>query len=262
MESSTAKDLGPVNSLERGTPGFIPDAASARELPITSWEAELKHALAPYLIDFEDLPREMCSAIQSRKTFTLVEGADPTEVYKGHINADDLVHKVLRHDQSTLAVQQLRLYALHNRRLMNGGKPLELEPITPYPGFESPVVYEIPEEMPDDNGVMQSTTLNGSRAKGRVILYTSLDNMWTAYKKLKPRWKVTYRTEHQMVGSRLVSELVPTTPGSYYVYATVELSALEPDYVELERKRPLPGPLVEAVDRFVADKNPGHRQKN
>jgi len=29
---------------------------------------------------------------------------------------------------------------------------------------------------------------------------------------------------------------------------------LEPDYVELERKRPLPGPLVDAVDRFVADK--------
>ena len=243
-----------MNSLERGTPGFIPDAASARDLPITSWDAELKRALAPYLIDLEDLPREMRSAIQSRKAFTLVEGADPTEVYKGHINADDLVHKVLRHDQSTLAVQQLRLYAIHNRRLINGGKPLELEPIAPYPGFESPVVYEIPEELPDDNGVMQSTTLNGSRAKGRVILYTSLDNMWTAYKKLKPRWKVTYRTEHQMVGSKLVSELVPTTPGSYYVYATVELSSLEPDYVELERKRPLPGPLVEAVERFVAEK--------
>jgi hypothetical protein len=244
---------GPVNSVERGTPGFIPDAASARDLPIPSWEAELKRAIAPYLTDFEDLPREVRSAILSRKTFTLVEGVDPTEVYKGRINAEDLVHKVLRHDQSTLAVQQLRIYAIHNSQLMNGGKPFELEPITPYPGFESPVVYEIPEELPDDNGVMQSTTLNGSRAKGRVILYTSLDNMWTAYKKLKPRWKVTYRTEHQMVGSRLVSELVPTTPGSYYVYATVELSALEPDYVELERKRPLLGPLVEAVDRFVAD---------
>jgi hypothetical protein len=245
---------GPVNSLERGTPGFIPDAASARDLPISSWEAELKRALGPYLVDFEDLPKEMRSAIQSRKSFTLVEGADPTEVYKGRINFDDLVHKVLRHDQSTLAVQQLRIYAIHNRRVMNGGKPLELEPIAPYPGFESPVVYEIPEQLPDDNGVMQSTTLNGARTKGRVILYTSLDNMWTAYKKLKPRWKVTYRTEHQMVGSKLVSELVPTTPGSYYVYATVELSALEPDYVELERKRPLTGPLIEAIDRFVAEK--------
>ena len=203
---------------------------------------------------FADLPKPVRDVIRSRQAFTLVEGVDPIEVYKGRIDAEDLVHKVLRHDQSTLAVQQLRLYAIHNRRLMNAGKPLELEPIAPYPGFESPIPYEIPEELPDDNGVMQSTTLNGSRAKGRVILYTSQRNMPNAYKELKPRWKVTYRTEHQMVGSKLVSDLVPTTPGSYYVYATVELSSLEPDYVELERKRPLPGPLVEATDRFVAEK--------
>lgn len=245
---------GPLNSLERGIPGFLPDAASARDLPITSWEAEFKRALAPYLIRFEDLPKEVRTAIQSRKTFTLVEGIDPVEVYKGRLDADDLVLKVLRHDQSALAAQQLRLYAIHNGRVINGGRPLELEPIAPYPGFESPIVYEIPDELPDENGIIQSTTLNGSRPKGRVILYTSRDNMPHAYKKLKPRWKITYRTEHQMVGSKPVSDLVPTTPGSYYVYATVELSALEPDYVELERKRPLPGPLVDAVDRFVVDK--------
>jgi hypothetical protein len=223
-------------------------------LPISSWDAELKRALAPYDLTLEDLPKELQGAFLSRKAFTLVEGVDPLEVYKGRIEAEDLVHKVLRHDQSALAVQQLRLYAIHNGRLLNDGKPVELEPIPPYPGFESPLVYEIPEELPDENGIGQSTTLNGSRPKGRVVLYTSRENMPNAYKKLKPRWKITYRTERQMVGSKPISELVPTTPGSYYVYAVVELPALEPDYVAMERKRPLPGPLVEAVDRFVAEK--------
>ena len=38
------------------------------------------------------------------------------------------------------------------------------------------------------------------------------------------------------------------------MYALVELSALEPDYVALGRVRPNDGPLIQAVDRFVADK--------
>src|SRR5262249_34970906 len=64
---------------------------------------------------------------------------------------------------------------------------------------------------------------------------------------------VTYRTQHQMVGSKSVAELAPGIPGSNYVYATVELSALEPDYVELGRIRPGSGPLMQALDRFVAE---------
>jgi hypothetical protein len=245
---------GPSNSLDRGIPGFMPDIASGRDLPITSWESELRRALEPYDISFDELPKEVQQAVRSRTAFTLVEGFDPVDIYKGRIPAEDLVHKVLRHDQSTLAVQQLRLYAIHNGRAMNEGKPLDLEPIVPYPGFEIPIAYEIPEELPDDNGVTQSTTLHGARPRGRLILYTSRENMPHAYKKLKPRWKVTYRTEKQMIGSKPLSELVPTTPGSYFIYATVELSALEPDYVALGRVRPNEGPLVEAVDRFVADK--------
>ena len=245
---------GPASTVERGTPGFIPDIASAQDLPNVSWEGELERVLKPYDMSLEDLPKELKRALHDRESFTLVEGVDPIGWYKGRIDAEELVEKILRHDQATLAVQQLRLYAAHNGRLMRSGKPLELEPIKPYPGFEQPVVHEIPPELPDDNGKVQSTTLDGTRPKGRLILYTSVENMPGAFKKLKPRWKITYRTQHQMVGSKSVGELVPGTPGSYYVYATVELSALEPDYVELGRIRPGSGPLMQALDQFVADK--------
>lgn len=57
-----------------------------------------------------------------------------------------------------------------------------------------------------------------------------------------------------MIGSKSVGELVPTTPGGQFVYAAVELAAFEPDYVNLGRTRPNDGPLVEAVDLFVAEK--------
>jgi len=245
---------GNPNTLERGTPGFIPDTASGRGLPVSSWEYEIADALEPYGLVFADLPKDVQAAIRARGAFTLVEGTAPSEFYRGRIDAEDLVQKVLRHDQSTLAVQQMRLYAIHNGRPLNSGKPLELEVIAPYPGFEQPLVYEIPGQLPDDSGVIQSTTLDDARSKGRVILYTSNENMDRAYKKLRPRWKVTYRADSEMIGSKAVSELVPSTPGSYFIYATVDLSALRPDYVALGRKRPNDGPLIAAIDAFVAEK--------
>ena len=147
----------------------------------------------------------------------------------------------------------MRLYAAHNGRLLNAGKSLELEEIPAYPGFEQPVVFEIPESLPDAGGACHSTTLQGKRAAGRLILYTSGENMPNAYRKLRPRWKVSYRTSQQMIGSKPVSEVAPGVPGAQYIYATVELPALEPDYVELGRKRPTDGPLVEALDLFIAE---------
>lgn len=246
---------GPALSVLRGTPGFIPSEAAARDLPDVSWEVELRLALEVYEITPEELPADLRCALSKREAFTLVEGIDPKDcTYKGRIDVGDLVEKILRHDQATLAVQQFRLYAAHNGRLLKDGKPLEMEQIRPYPGFEEPVVFEIPEELQDDAGKVQSTTLGGTRPKGRLVLYTSGENMPTAFKKLKPRWKVTYRTGHQMVGSKSVGELAPATPGSYFIYATVELSALEPDYVDLGRVRPGSGPLMQALDRFISEK--------
>jgi hypothetical protein len=43
---------GPLNSLDRGTPGFMPNTSGGQDLPIPSWEAELKRALMSYDITF------------------------------------------------------------------------------------------------------------------------------------------------------------------------------------------------------------------
>jgi hypothetical protein len=78
--------------------------------------------------------------------------------------------------------------------------------------------------------------------------------MQAAYKNLRPRWRIVYRTKHQMIGAKPVPEVAVTTPGSQFIYGTVELPALEPAYVEHGRRRPKPGPLVEALDSFVAQR--------
>jgi hypothetical protein len=73
-----------------------------------------------------------------------------------------------------------------------------------------------------------------------------------AFFKLKARWKMSYRTDRQMIGSKSISELAPNCPGSYFVYGEAELAALT-DYVELGRVRPAPGPLVTALDHFIGE---------
>ena len=200
------------------------------------------------------MPGPLRKAVTARKSFTLVEGEAPLMLYKGQVDADEFMAKVVRHGQTTVCLEQVDVFAIHNGRVLNEGKKLELPPIIPYPGIDSPVVHEIPEQLQLDNGQAVSTTEGATKPKGRLILHTSLENMPNAYKILRPRWQVIYRTRHQMIGSKAVSELAPATPGAAFVYGSVELPALEPAYVEHGRRRPKDGPLVEALDRFIAEK--------
>jgi hypothetical protein len=245
---------GEPGTVERGTPGWIPNLSAGREVETSSFDAELQQALQPYDVTIDDMPDKVRAALRARQAFTLVEGEQPALLYKGRIDVDDLIAKVVRHEQATLCLEQVDFFAIHNGRLLNGGQKLVLPQITPYPGLESPVVHEIPEQLPLDNGESVSTTEGGTKGKGRLILHTSMENMPNAYKNLRPRWQIMYRTRHQMIGSKPVSELAPATAGASFVYGTVELPALEPAYVEHGRRRPKPGPLMEALDRFVAEK--------
>src|SRR5918999_1155268 len=246
---------GPPQSVERGTPGWIPSAAEGRNAPIGCWKDELQEALGPYGVSFDDLPERVRTALADRQAFTLVEGAEPCNLNRGRIDADQLIGKVVRHEQMVLCLEQVDLYGFHNGRLVNNGKKLMLPPIAPWPDIDFPVVIEIPEQLPLEDGEMVSTTEGGSRERGRLVLRTSAENMPAAYRNLKPRWKMTYRTEHQVIGAKPISDLCSAPPpGSQYVYGTVELAALEPAYVEHGRRRPKPGPLTDALDQFISKK--------
>jgi len=246
---------GLPGTVDRGNPGWVPSVAEGREVEISSFEAELRRALQPYDLDLRDLPPKVSLAVKERKAFTLVEAVAPLGLlYKGRIDAEDVVSKVIRHDQCTLCLEQVEFYAIHNGRHLNEGKKLSLPPIPPYLGLEGPIIYEVPDQLPLQTGEFVSTTEGGSRDRGRLVLYTSADNMQTAWKNLKPRWQLTYRTRFQMIGAKQISELAGVCPGAQYIYGAVELAALEPAYVEHGRRRPKPGPLIEALDQFIGEK--------
>jgi len=245
---------GSPNSTDRGTPGFMPNMAGGREAPVSSVVAELDDVLKSYKLSHIDLPNDLRDAITERNAFTISEGVAPKDFKRDKIPSDELIQSTLLHEQASVVVEQVRIYAIHNGMLLNARRPLQLDTIPPFPAFEKSRIVEIPEQLSDMDGSLQSTTLDGQKPRGRLILQTSKDNMNNSWKRLRPRWKITYRTyaEHT-IGSKPISELIPTTPGSVYVYGTVELPALDPDYVVVGRLRPNDGPLIRALDKFIAE---------
>jgi hypothetical protein len=248
--------VGPNDSLERGIPGFIPNQSLAKDAHINKlWDDELVEQLAEFDLDFGILPDDARAALKARKAFTIVCGVDPID-WDEEADVRNFIKKILRHLQSTVALKQVKFYAYHNGKNLFDGKSLELESILPYPGLEGPFEHEIPEILlaPNGNQINTTKSSSGKHPKGKIILYTSKDDMATAFKVLKPRWKVVYRTKFQIVGEKAILEVVPTTPGSHFIYAEVILDALDPDYVKLGRDRPNNGPLINAVDMFLAEK--------
>jgi hypothetical protein len=203
-------------------------------------------------VRLNELPVQVRDALDAREAFTLVEGIDPNGFPRGRIDASTLIERLLCHDQAVLAVQQLRVFAVHNGHPLREGRNLQLAPINAYPGFEAERVFEIPEALPTEDEQPVATRRAGTHP-GRLILRTSDQNMNRAHFRLRARWRMSYRTERQMIGSKSIGELAPNSPGSYFIYGEVELAALD-EYVNTGRVRPVDGPLVNALDRFIGDR--------
>jgi len=262
--------IGESNSLERGLPRYYP--ASEREvwqsknklnsnqdekdIPIEDWNEEIVKELIPFKTGFYNLPKEMKDSITRRKAFTITVGIDAIDWGGGVSNVKQLIKQILHNAQSQRAIQQVKFYVIHNGKLLFKGEPLELEKIEPYKGFEGPFEYPIPEILlaPDGNQINTTKSSSGKHPLGKITLFTSKESMESSWKLLKPRWTVLYRTSYEDVGQKSISEIVPTTPGSHYIYATVDLDALSPDSVDAGRKRPNDTRLVLATDKFLAEK--------
>jgi hypothetical protein len=262
--------IGKNNTLGRGLPRFYPSSEKEiwqiwqsgdkinpdeKEKDVSvDWEHEIVEQLKNFDTDLASLPIEVKDALRERKSFTLVQGIDPINWEETDIK--QFIKQILHHPQSTMALQQVKFYAMHNGKLLFKGSALELEKIEPYPGFEGPFECEIPETLltPNSNQVSTTKSSSGKHPKGKIILYTSKDSMEASYRTLKPRWAVTYQTKYEIVGKKSISEIVPTTPGSHFIYATVNLDALTPDSVDAGRKRPNDTNLVLAVDKFLTEK--------
>lgn len=262
--------IGKHNSLERGFPRYYPATENVvwqkgdklnpgrdeRDIQIDNWQDMLVSELVPFKSGLYNLPSEVIDALKERESFTIAVGENAIEWSDGVSNVKNFIKQLLLHSQSQRAVQQVNFYVIHNGKILFNGKPLKLEDIEPFPSFEGPFEYQIPEILLASDGHQVNTkkSSTGKHPQGKITIYTSKISMEASYKTLKPRWIVNYRTQYENVGQKYISEIVPGTPGSHYIYATVDLDSLNPDSVDSGRKRPNDTRLVSAVDLYLAEK--------
>jgi hypothetical protein len=262
--------IGEQNTLERGLPRYYPatnqvvwqsgnkikPTSEEKDIEIKDWKEEVVKQLVQFKAGYHALPKTFVNAIERRNAFTIVVGVDPIDWKGGKSNIKQLIRNILHNQQSQRAIQEVDFYVMHNGKLINKDKPLELEKIDPYPGYEGPFEINIPEVLlgPDGNQVNTTKSSSGKHDIGKITLYTSKDSMESSWKLLKPRWVVNYRTKLENIGQKTITEIVPSTPGSHFIYADVDLDALSPDSVDAGRKRPNPTRLIKAVDDFLAEK--------
>lgn len=242
--------IGEPDSEERGTPGFMPNIVEGKNASVQSFWDELEIALNLYNLNFFDLPEDVKDALNEQCSFTLVEGIQPKR-FENKIQVDDLLEKIKKNPQASIPLESLKIYVFHNGNLMNDGKTLTIDSLPPFPSFEKPRIYDIPEFLPENNK-LTSTTAEGTKSKGKLILYTTKKDI---SKRFSYRWTINYKTKTEIVGSISIGEIIPPgIPASQFIYGEIELDALSPDYVNLGRDRPNEGPLLTVLNDYTSEK--------
>src|SRR3989344_4461963 len=153
-----AEFIGKRGSLERGIPKFITThreiwqprdvlnpTEEEKDIKINDWkECLVDNLFSLYNASWADLPKEVKKALENRKSFTLVTGDNPIDWAEGKANIKNLVKQIIRHPQTQRSIQEVNFYVIHNGKLLFKDS-LELEKIDPYPKFEKPIEYDIPE---------------------------------------------------------------------------------------------------------------------
>ena len=261
--------IGKKGSLERGIPRFpttnrevwqpgeiLNPNEKEKDISLEDWKENLINTLSSlFKTGWTDLPKEVRNSLEKRNAFTLIVGNNPINWSEGKSNVKQFIGQLIKHQQSQRAIQQIKFYVIYNGRPLFD-KHLELEKIEPYPEFEGPYGYDLPHLLlaPNGNQVNTLKSSSGKHSPGKIILFTSKENMEVSYKTLKPRWIVVYSTDLEEVGQKSIAEISPNTPGAHFIHAKVHLNALSPDSVDAGRKRPNDTLLVSAVDEFLAEK--------
>jgi hypothetical protein len=170
------------NSLpaERYKPGYaLESSQQIAAIPEIDPRWRLERFLAEVGVGLDDLPAEALAAFERRDSYTgvlLSKVADWTRKRRGAIVklAQDAVPEIITtHGQTALTIETCQVWVVVDGSIVNDGHPLKPIPLDPYPGFEEPMVFDIPDILPDPEGFEAVDTAVGPSGERKLILRTS-----------------------------------------------------------------------------------------
>lgn len=243
----------------RYLPGFgVEWGVEIREMPESKPLDRLSTLLAGVDMSPSDLPEGAQRILAERQAFTgvfLRQVKDwSARRRRSTINriTDELTEVVSSHGQAAATVATCDVWIIVDGALANDGQPLRPSPIAPYPGFEEPSVYEIPDQLPDPQSGELVNVIEEETGDRTLILRTSERQLQiSAGSKGKNVIRVWNNRNNVALWSMSSLGHMPATAS--YIYGDLRCPSLHGEHIAgADRLHLAPTPLTRALEAWTA----------
>jgi hypothetical protein len=222
-------------------------------------DGRLQALLAELGISTSTLPRGLIAAFQSRRAFTAVllsrvaewEGRQKRKVKR---LAQEMIPDVIAsHGQAALSIETCDVWVIVDGELITSS-PIKPVALVPYPGFEEPIQYQIPDLLPDPETGDLINMLEGTEGPRFLKLCTSVRQLQMS-EETKARNVIRIWNSRNNVANWPLHSLGVLVTSVSFIYGEIRCPALVGDHLAgAERFYLSNTPLVRALKEWTCQK--------
>lgn len=246
-------------AADKYKPGYaIENGVKIEDVDEPNPKMRLDRFLSQFGLNTAKLPQHALMAFDDRHAFTGVMLADVTEWNsrrKGKVKnlAESLPSIIAGHGQAALTIETCEVWVIVDGKLMTN-EPIAPMVLEPYPGFEQPRSYPIPDVLSDPEGGDSVDMVAGTAGERYLRLSTSLKQMQMS-EELRARNTIRLWNERNNVGNWPLQSLgVPITSVSF-IYGEIRCPALVGENLAgAERMHMNETPLTRSLQAWTREK--------
>ena len=231
-------------------PGWYKDDSGSfiKSLPARDPAVELNRELQPFGLTVADLPPESRRVFKERKAFTIV-AVDGVKDWVNSRSRDAIVNRLpfelSNHPQMALTIETCMVWVMRGKQLLLA-HPLKNNLPDPFPGFEEPKLFPVPDHLED-----LSTHDSVSTGTGEKFLEVRTSRRPLRISEMRALNVIRVRNDRNVVANWPIAEIAPVAT-STYLYGTLKMPALVGEHLAgAERQTVADTPLTRALRQWV-----------
>lgn len=250
---------GFINNLpaKRYRPGFaILDGVEIDDVDECDPVSRLREALSLVGMSLQHLPTRAQEVFSERQAFTIAyieqtkEWIDLRKPQLKEIAGKGIVDTIGSHGQTAMTIETCQVWVVCDRKII-GSEPVRLIELPPYPGFEAPQEFEIPDVLPDPESGDAIRVGGQPGHRGHLQLKTSHGQLRIS-RAMRARNVIRIWNQRNNVATWTPQELYPAGSASF-VYGELRCPALTPEHLDgATRLHLVETPLVRALKHWAA----------
>lgn len=246
---------------DRYKPGFgIASGQPIDNLPEIDPRGRLEQFLGELGIAIASLPPEANRLFEKRCAYTgvllskIADWAGKQRPKVSRIARESIPDIIASHGQTALTIETSTVWVLVDGKLENSGQPISPMELEPFPGFETPRVFEMPEILPDPEAGEDVDTTSDISGERRLELRTSARQLQIS---AETRAKNVIRlwNSRNNVATWPLHSIGPLPATASFIYGELRCPSLVGDHLAgAERLHLSDTPLANALRQWVLEK--------